>query len=162
MAEYVLGLAFTDGQNAAQRRVLLMKKTHPEWQAGQLNGVGGGLRRNEFSKDAMVREFQEETGLPLHLQSNWVEFAHVQCWRSSDPSVRMTCFYSFYDRAVLESIVRASKRLSPLTELLELLPVSDLPCNIVQHVRWLIPMALELVGKGGSTPTKYAVIENYR
>lgn len=55
---YVLGFAFTD-----DGRVLLIEKKRPEWQAGRLNGVGGRVETTESSCQAMVREFQEETGV---------------------------------------------------------------------------------------------------
>src|SRR5882672_6915589 len=57
---------------------LLIRKTHPEWQKGKLNGIGGKIERKEVltSNDAgweswlmetpfeaMIREFHEETGI---------------------------------------------------------------------------------------------------
>jgi 8-oxo-dGTP diphosphatase len=57
--EYVVGFAFGPG-----KRVALIRKTKPEWQAGLLNGVGGKVE--DFDDDiwcAMAREFEEETGV---------------------------------------------------------------------------------------------------
>lgn len=61
MKRYVLGFAF-DGDG----RVVLMRKCRPSWQRGYWNGVGGAQRENEFfSRDAMAREFEEETGVKV-------------------------------------------------------------------------------------------------
>jgi 8-oxo-dGTP diphosphatase len=66
----VLGFMFDD----EFKRVVLIRKNHPEWQAGRLNGVGGKAERGEPFIKAMVREFQEETGV-LTEQSDWTQFA---------------------------------------------------------------------------------------
>lgn len=52
---YCVGLAF----NAGMTYVALVKKTHPEWQAGKWNGVGGKLEPGESPLEAMRREFSE-------------------------------------------------------------------------------------------------------
>jgi hypothetical protein len=52
---YVVGFLF-DG---LCQNVTLIKKTHPEWQKGKLNGVGGKIEPNETSTDAMRREFRD-------------------------------------------------------------------------------------------------------
>ena len=58
MQGYVAGFAFSpDGENVA-----LLTKARPEWQAGLMNGIGGKIEPGELPIDAMVREFQEETG----------------------------------------------------------------------------------------------------
>lgn len=56
--EYVLGFAFTP-----EWRVALIEKTHPAWQAGKLNGIGGKIEKGEGFVEAMRREFAEETGV---------------------------------------------------------------------------------------------------
>lgn len=66
---YSLGFAFSPDHS----RVLLIKKTRPEWQAGLLNGVGGKVEQDESTHDAMVREFKEETNIDT-VPENWAEF----------------------------------------------------------------------------------------
>lgn len=61
MKRYSLGFAF--GTNQGEETVLLIRKTKPSWQAGKLNGVGGHIEDGETPIEAMVREFQEETGI---------------------------------------------------------------------------------------------------
>ena len=60
---YVLGFAFDRAGQGA--RVALIRKDHPEWQAGRWNGVGGKIEEGESSGAAMEREFREETGVTI-------------------------------------------------------------------------------------------------
>ena len=58
MTDYVVGFAFSED------KVLLIRKNSPAWQAGKLNGVGGKIEDHDKEPvDAMVREFEEETGI---------------------------------------------------------------------------------------------------
>lgn len=59
MQEYTLGFMFDE----ARERVVLIKKENPSWQRGKLNGVGGKVELGETPYSAMVREFEEETGV---------------------------------------------------------------------------------------------------
>lgn len=63
---YVLGFAFSENSDI----VVLIRKNHPEWQAGLLNGVGGMVEGDESYEHAMAREFQEETGV-LTREQDW-------------------------------------------------------------------------------------------
>lgn len=57
--QYVLGFAFDD-----LSRVALIRRHRPSWQAGFLNGLGGKVEpKDRDPLDAMVREFQEESGV---------------------------------------------------------------------------------------------------
>ena len=79
MTEYVVGFAFD-----TSRKVALIRKTHPDWQKNLLNGIGGKLEEQDknqsFPTDtcAMVREFQEETGLLINA-GRWKKF-HQERW----------------------------------------------------------------------------------
>lgn len=65
MKEYVLGFMLSEKGDY----VALMKKNRPDWQAGKLNGVGGGIEDGEYPLNAMTREFKEETGVT---HSDWL------------------------------------------------------------------------------------------
>ncbi len=68
MVEYVAGLYFDrDG-----RKVAMVEKLNPAWQKGKYNAIGGKIEHGEEPLDAMVREFQEETGI---YNESWKEFA---------------------------------------------------------------------------------------
>lgn len=85
---FVLGFAHDQ-----HGRVLLMQKTRPNWQKGQLNGIGGKVEKGEDIFHAMTRECKEETGLELewewmgtrvyHNKYKSAKFnAHVEIFRS--------------------------------------------------------------------------------
>src|SRR5436309_3669493 len=61
MQGYVCGFLFSPDR----RRVLLIRKRRPAWQAGRLNGVGGKIEPGEGPGQAMRREFREEAGLDV-------------------------------------------------------------------------------------------------
>lgn len=71
MKEYVLGFMFNN-EIGQLGECALISKTKPEWQAGLLNGIGGKIEDGETPLDAMIREFQEETG---YHQKEWKQFA---------------------------------------------------------------------------------------
>lgn len=58
MKHYVLGFAFDK-----DRRLALIRKKRPDWQAGRWNGIGGHVEQDESCREAMAREFVEETGI---------------------------------------------------------------------------------------------------
>lgn len=59
LTTYVLGFAFSE--NGAQ--VLLLQKARPAWARSKWNGIGGHVEVGETFLQAMVREFEEESGL---------------------------------------------------------------------------------------------------
>lgn len=63
--QYVVGFLFSSYSHVA-----LIRKNRPQWQAGKLNGIGGKIEANESALDAMVREFEEETGAHVSAE-NW-------------------------------------------------------------------------------------------
>lgn len=65
MTEYVCGFLFGD-----RGRVALIHKARPAWQRGRLNGVGGKIEPGETPRQAMAREFREETGY-FTFESDW-------------------------------------------------------------------------------------------
>lgn len=61
---YVMGFFITP------HGVMLIRKISPPAWAGKANGLGGKIRPNEAPVAAMVREFQEESGL-LTIEAEW-------------------------------------------------------------------------------------------
>jgi 8-oxo-dGTP diphosphatase len=82
---YCLGFPFTRDR----RRVLLIRKKRPAWQAGRLNGIGGKVEPGETAYQAMCRECPEETGLNI---TDWEFFATIQ-----GPGFTVTCYRAFTD-----------------------------------------------------------------
>jgi len=56
---YVLGFYFSPND----ARLVMIKKKRPKQQANKLNGVGGRIKAGESHLSAMIREFEEETGV---------------------------------------------------------------------------------------------------
>jgi len=52
--------------------LVFIQKTHPRFQYGKLNGVGGHIEGQETPVEAMVREFEEEAGVATS-QTQWLE-----------------------------------------------------------------------------------------
>ncbi len=71
MKQYVLGFYFEGGH------VLLIEKSKPDWQRGKVNGLGGSILEYETPTDAMVWEFQEESGIAT-TRSDWVGLGAFQ------------------------------------------------------------------------------------
>lgn len=69
---YVLGFMF----NSDATKVALIRKNKPKWQEGKLNGIGGKVELDEISLTAMVREFEEETGVKT-LLPDWENYAFL-------------------------------------------------------------------------------------
>lgn len=122
--EYVLGFAF----DTALKRVPLIQKTKPAWQAGKLNGIGGKLHWREVPMAGMAREFYEETGFPGPLM--WRHFATLT---GSDWQVY--CFTVVSDEA-LNSVTTTEG------ELVVMADTQRLPEQVISNLRWLIPLAM--------------------
>ena len=120
---YVLALLFTEGRD----RVVLMRKTRPAWQAGKVNALGGKLLPGEGAGDAARREVLEEAGVDV---AEWEEFL---VWE--DPVYRMHAVRAFDARAV-------EARTAEDQEVF-LAEVAALPPNIIDNLRWLVPLALD-------------------
>lgn len=135
---YVCGFLFmADGRPdfLMDYLVVLIRKSKPDWQRGLLNGVGGKIEPGESPEQAMVREFEEETGHPT---SGWLSLATL-----SFPKAVVHFFYMFSPRLVSVSSVT--------DEPVEVLRVGHLVNwreDLIPNLHWLIPMALHDMGAG--------------
>lgn len=59
MKNYVLGFLFSPDLES----VALILKNRPAFLEGKLNGIGGHVEEDESPMSAVIREFEEETGL---------------------------------------------------------------------------------------------------
>lgn len=120
---YVLALLFT----ANRRQVVLIRRTRPVWQAGRVNALGGRLVDGESPGDAARREVREESGVEVK------EWAEVLVW--DDAEYRM-------------HVMRAVSELAGAARTMEdqevfLADVESLPANVIDNLRWLVPLALD-------------------
>ena len=120
---YVLALLFT----ADRSRVVLMHKTRPAWQAGRVNALGGKLLPGESALDAARREVREEGGVDV---DGWEEFL---VW--DDPVYRMHAVRAF-DPAAERAHTAEDQQVF-------LADVRALPDEVIDNLRWLVPLAVD-------------------
>lgn len=128
MIKYVLGFMFSPDK----KQLLLIEKSHPDWQKGKLNGIGGKVKEGESCLDAMVREFSEEVGVQTEIE-DWEQFA-----RMKGKDWECDCFVSFNDR--ISDYRQCEEELPVLIDVS--VPVA--PGNAISNVNWLINMALDV------------------
>jgi 8-oxo-dGTP pyrophosphatase MutT (NUDIX family) len=132
MQKYVVGYLFHE----SGQEVLLIRKQHPEWQKGKLNGVGGKVEVNEPPYQAMVREFHEEAGLQVR---EWDLFATIE--GTSGPREHEDEWKLFFYKAFDTIAFDTADALTD--EQLERVSVGDLPgLTTVPHLNFTVPMAL--------------------
>jgi 8-oxo-dGTP diphosphatase len=109
------------------RQVVLMRRTRPAWQAGRVNALGGKIFPGESVTAAARREVREECGVDV---AEWTE---VLVWE--DAEYRMHAMRGVSDRA------REARTLEDQEVFLA--NVDALPANVIDNLRWLVPLALD-------------------
>lgn len=124
MINYVLGFAF----NKDGSKVVLILKSNPGPLKGLYTGPGGKIEPDELAISAMVREFEEETGVIISYWKN--EF------KITSPEYTINVYSSFTD-----DITKVS---SITEEAVSIIDVNDLyahPCT--SDTRWIVPYILD-------------------
>lgn len=129
MEHYVLGFVF----NRNQDKVLLIRKEKPSWQAGRWNGIGGKIKDiDKSSLKAMERECEEEIGVPY----DWQHCITFIC-----PSGTVFVFQNIDYLTSLDKPDEIEfKQIE--NELLQVWSINNLPNNIMDNLKWLIPICL--------------------
>ena len=123
---YVCGILF----DKELQNVVLIWKEKPAWQKGKLNGVGGKIEKGESPAEAMIREFEEETGLRIE---SWTELVSA---RGDDWQVY------FYFAVSNQAIYAETQE----TEEVAFIPVDRLDdFDHIDNLRWLIPLAIDRI-----------------
>lgn len=123
------------------QHVLMVQKTHPDWQKGRLNGLGGGVKDGETPAEAMAREFREETigllvGSIAYRADGW---KHVVSFLGD--AFEWQCLF-FVTRVNFKDIMTCNGNLTDNKERLLMMPMRELHTrNVVVNLRWLIPFA---------------------
>jgi len=127
---YVAGLMFTDDMID----VAVIRKNHPEWQEGKFNAIGGKIEENETSNNAMIREFEEETGLR---HETWYKFLNVY-----NDYFDVSFFVTSVDR---ETIYKTDSKTDEAVFILpidQVLTMTDADLAI-PNLRWIVPLAVD-------------------
>ena len=123
---YCLGFAFDRGT----KNVALIRKLRPAWQAGKLNGIGGHIEDGETPREAMVREFREETGR-VTTEALWQPFAKMY----TDTST-VFCFRAFgIDLRTMKTTTDEE------IYVLDFKAIRAYKC--LPNLAWLIPLAMD-------------------
>ena len=99
--KFVVGFAF----NMNASFVLLIRKLHPSWQKGHLNGIGGKVEEGETTPEAMCRECEEETGLSLTWQRRgMIQGIHSdeEGYTAHDGNAFQCCIFYAYSHDIFE------------------------------------------------------------
>lgn len=125
---YVVGFLFSEDQ----KQVVLVKKKRPQWQAGFYNGVGGKVEYAETFSNAMLREFQEETGVQT-LEEDWDLYAEME-----GEKFKIKIFCCFNDLYLSQVTTKTDEQI-------EIVPVEldKLRTTAISNCSWLIGAALD-------------------
>jgi 8-oxo-dGTP diphosphatase len=133
VTRYVVGFLFSPDR----RQLVLIKKDHPKWMVGLLNGVGGHMEEGETPEACMRREFREETGLDI---TNWERYACLS--GPTSPDHPEAYFEVNYFRAFDERYHQVSTVTSEPVATYDVLMLFLHPELALANLRWAIPMAL--------------------
>lgn len=138
---YVAGFMF----DQEMQYVALIRKQKPEWQRGFLNGIGGHIEKTDSDAlAAMVREFEEETGLHTS-RHQWSQYAEMN---GTDWTVIF--FAALGD---LNSVRTTSEE---TVEIVDISAVYTKTRTMIENLPWLIALAIDNLADGRP---KYATIE---
>lgn len=116
--QMVVGFMF----NRKGTELVLIEKKKPDWQKGLLNGVGGKVEALETPIGAMVREFEEETG--VHTEEDmWQPFAKME---GDDWEVYCLCGFSnvlYQTKTMEEEVIVRHTLANPLPNAISNIPV---------------------------------------
>lgn len=136
-SQYVVGFAFDS--DASDAHVALITKSHPEWQRGKLNGVGGHIEQADPTPHAaQVREFEEEMGVYI---PEWLHVCTILGGHPTDPE-RQFALYVFAAFGVNLTAVFDGAQVHSPDEPVSIFNVRDLPKHMIPNLNFLIPMAL--------------------
>ncbi|MCK9541092.1 MAG: NUDIX domain-containing protein [Novosphingobium sp.] len=148
---YVVGFLFSRNKE----KILLIKKNKPKWQEGFLNGVGGKVEKEESPLEAMIREFEEETGIKIDF---WEEYLIIH-----SKSFKLYCFKAF------SNLIYQTNSITD--EPLHMMSLSNTRLEhapLIPNLRWMIPLALDELVESAEVVNnsdnydmaKYAMVKN--
>ncbi len=121
---YVVGFLFSPDH----KKVVLINKKRPRWQRGLLNGVGGKIEYGETPRQAMIREFNEETGVLL------------RTWRQIAATTDHKNYIVYFFSAVNESFHRVKTKTD---EHVDIYDSHICGRGVVENLKWLIPLSVQ-------------------
>ena len=90
------------------KKVLLIRKNRPTWQAGKLNAIGGKIEETDLSPlFALIREVKEETGLETY-ESQWNKLDGIK----RDGEFKLHIFYTVNDSLLYSASTQETEEVS--------------------------------------------------
>lgn len=137
MKEYTIGIILDKELN----HVILIQKTHPEWQKGLFNFPGGHVEQGETYTTCISREIKEECDLNIP-EEDWNFIGELV---GEDYNVRVfSCIWNlghgFFISKTDEEVVCFN--------------INSLPKNIITNLEYLIPFAINYY-KNSNTIVKF-------
>lgn len=136
ISKYVVGFRFSDDL----LDVVLLQKSHPEWQKGRMNGPGGKIEEGESAVAAMVREFEEETGLKTEPKE----------WRNYIGNSGKDTDGNMFDLAFFWSVGDVKGCETKTDEKVCRYSVENINphrMDLIENLTWLIPLAIVEIRK---------------
>lgn len=141
--KYVLGFAFSKDK----KNIVLIQKNRPEKQRGFLNGVGGKVEKyDKSSTEAMVFEFQEETGV-ITFSEDWNLFGEMI---SKENNYIVYLFRMFNDDILFAKTME--------TEEIEIININDFNKFMTLNSHLLLPDLKVLIPLALNTAFKYTIL----
>ncbi len=133
--KYVLVFIF----NRDLDKVLLIQKNKPEWQKGNLNGIGGKVENKESNIRAVIRETKEETKIGISPR-RVIEFCIIN---NKEANYKVTCFaYRTY-----QDFTQMEEEIVDWYEVKDI--ITDIyPC--ISNIPWLVCMAKNILSQKGT------------
>lgn len=118
----------------SRESMLLIRKNRPDWQAGQLNIIGGHVEQNEDPKEAAIREVLEEVGFFLDPD----EVAPFCVLDTLTPGPARVYFFV----AEVECIHAFTQKTDEEPVVVDIDYVVDAP-DVIPNLKYLVPMAVD-------------------
>lgn len=137
MKQYTIGALFPPDLS----RIVLIKKSKPDWQKGKWNLPGGKTETNETPQQCISREFWEETGLVV-LPIEWKYIGRIQNDTGKDKySVDFLTAIIVGDQSIIIDEEEQARWFRLGSYSLRTAP-------LISNLDWLIPFALNFHEQG--------------
>jgi 8-oxo-dGTP diphosphatase len=134
MKNYTIGIYF----DYYLKKVALILKNRPEWQAGKYNFPGGHIESGETGFYCISREFNEECGIKT-LPDEWRWIGVIR--NKGHYNVQIFTIIQDSEHGELKTVEDQE---------VSWFEIDKLPENIISNLSWLIPFALNCIKQGNA------------